>query len=230
VGGARGGPALRLSPRQSVQLNVNGDPRRNIEPRFEFRVSTADDGRSSGRGASAGVALRVASRTSFEIGMDVDRRADDAQWVANFGSTLTDTAHFTFARLDQTTVGTTIRGNFTASPTLSFQLYAQPFISTGDFSRWRELASPRANAYADRFQPYGNGRDPGGFTFRQFNLNAVTRWEYRPGSMLFVVWQQGRLENGAFAGQFTPARDWRDLFRTHPDNTLLVKFSYWYNP
>lgn len=70
---------------------------------------------------------------------------------------------------------------------------------------------------------------PGGFNSKQFNSNVVFRWEYRPGSVLFVVWQQGR-QDGRNPGSFELGRDVRSLFATHPDNTILVKMSYWFNP
>ncbi|HVH39205.1 MAG TPA: hypothetical protein VM764_04200, partial [Gemmatimonadaceae bacterium] len=65
---------------------------------------------------------------------------------------------------------------------------------------------------------------------RQFNSNAVLRWEYRPGSVIFVVWQQGRSHAAPFGGDFDAGRDLDGLFGQRPDNTLLVKASYWFNP
>lgn len=123
----------------------------------------------------------------------------------------------------------TARANVTLSPTLSLQLYAQPFIAVGDFSDWREIADPYARAYDARYAPYGGGADPGGFNSKQFNSNVVFRWEYRPGSVLFVVWQQGRAD-ARNPGTFDMGRDVRSLFGTHPDNTVLLKLSYWFNP
>ena len=77
-------------------------------------------------------------------------------------------------------------------------MYAQPFISKGTFSNVRELsASPRAADYDNRYQAYGDTaytNHIGGFNFKQFRSNVVVRWEYRPGSTLFVVWSQGRHE------------------------------------
>ena len=109
-------------------------------------------------------------------------------------------------------------------------MYAQPFVSTGSYSAWRQLAAPRANNYDDRFRPYGDGGAPGGFNVKQFNSNAVLRWEYRPASVLFVVWQQGRAQSALNAGTFEARRDVRDLFAAPPENTVLVKMSYWLNP
>ena len=61
------------------------------------------------------------------------------------------------------------------------------------------------------------------FNFRSLRANVVLRWEYRPGATLFVVWQQGRAQTEINPGTFEFSRDYRDLFRAHPINTLLVK-------
>ncbi|HEX2717168.1 MAG TPA: DUF5916 domain-containing protein, partial [Gemmatimonadaceae bacterium] len=95
--------------------------------------------------------------------------------------------------------------------------------------------------YADRLRPftpvnptdaseYANYSVTGNnFNYKALNTNAVLRWEYRPGSALFVVWQQGREQSDRNFGSFRANRDYRDLFRAHPDNTLLVKASYWFS-
>ncbi|MGI9076515.1 MAG: DUF5916 domain-containing protein [Gemmatimonadaceae bacterium] len=227
---ARGGPALRLSPSHAATLEVGGDRRGVLIPAVAVSYQRGDGGRSSTRSAFASMSARVASRFSMEVGPNFEKRIDDAQWISNFGAITSDTTHFTFARLDQTTLGLVARANFTATPTLSLQMYAEPFVSSGSFSRWRELDEPRASAYEQRFKPYGGGQNPGGFNVKQFNSNAVVRWEYRPGSTLFLVWQQGRGQDELDAGSFDARRDYRNLFRAHPDNTFLIKASYWFNP
>jgi len=57
----------------------------------------------------------------------------------------------------------------------------------------------------------------------------VVRWEYRPGSTLFVVWTQGREDDANRNPEQSWARDYRDLFGLHPDNTFLIKLAYWLN-
>jgi hypothetical protein len=159
-----------------------------------------------------------------------ERRRNDTQPYANYGAALSDTTHFTFARLDQTTLAMVARANVTVTPTLSLQLYAQPFVASGAFADWRELADPTAPAYADRFRSFSRaGTTLQGYNAKQFNSTMVLRWEYRLGSTLFLVWQQGRAD-GRDPGTFEVTRDLRRLFATHPDNTVLVKFSYWMTP
>lgn len=225
---ARGGPALRQSAERLASVYLGGDARRMIVPNISIGAGTGDAGNSSTRSLALGSDLRLASRYSMSIGASWDSRTDDQQWIGNYGAFLSDTTRYTFARLKQNTIGITARANWTATPRLSLQVYAQPFISSGDFANWRQLTAPSAREYAARWSPYGNGTNPTGFNFRQFNSNAVLRWEYRPGSTLFFVWQQGRASNDV-NGDFRVARDYRDLFRAHPDNTLLIKASYWFN-
>ena len=227
---ARGGPAVRQSPRATYRFNLGGDARRAIEPSVDLRTGSGDGGRSTWQSAGGTVKLRLASRTSFEVGASYEDRVEDAQWVGNYGAPLSDTTHFTFGRLAQKTTAVTLRGTFTAAPSLTFQFYAQPFVSSGAYTNWRELAESKAVRYDARYRAYRDGTSPGGFNVKQFNSNAVMRWEYRPASTLFVVWQQGRTQSGMNNGTFAFARDYHDLFRTHPDNTLLLKLAYWFNP
>ena len=102
-------------------------------------------------------------------------------------------------------------------------------MTTGDYSNVRELASPRASNYSDRFKPYSLGDDAGGFNEKQYRSNMVVRWEYKPGSSIFLVWSQGRDQGDRNLGNFAPGRDYGDLFSARPDNTLLLKASYWFS-
>lgn len=226
---ARGGPALRQSMKSGIRFDLVGDPRPAVVPKAAYRIGTSDEGRSWYRGADAGVDLRVASRFSTSMALTYDEVTNDQQWIGNYGAVLSDTTHFTFARLHQHIFTLTTRGNFTATPTLSLQLYLQPFVTTGEYSNWRTLANARAENFADRFTGFRTVA-PKGFNVKQFNSNAVLRWEYRPASTVFLVWQQGRAQDQLNPGHFVPGRDVRDLFGARPLNTLLVKFSYWFNP
>jgi hypothetical protein len=112
-------------------------------------------------------------------------------------------------------------------------VYAQPFVSKGTFSNVRELsANPRAADYDSRYQAYGDTaytNGVGGFNFKQFRSNVVFRWEYRPGSTLFLVWSQGRGRSDGIEGTRSFSGDLNDLFNLTPDNSFLMKVSYWIN-
>ncbi len=227
---ARGGPAVRNAPSVNFWSGWNGDGRRSVVPSVFIGGSRGQEGRSSSFSVSPSADVRIASQLSASLGVNMDHAINAAQWLGNFGAIGADTTHYTFARLDQSTVSLTGRLNYTVSPTLSLQGYAAPYVSTGQYSDWRQLGDPRAARFADRFVPYGTGRDPGGFDFKQVRANAVARWEYRPGSVLFLVWQHGREAYLPVASRFDVGSDARELLSLHPNNTLLVKVSYWLNP
>ncbi|MBX7117774.1 MAG: carbohydrate binding family 9 domain-containing protein [Gemmatimonadaceae bacterium] len=227
---ARGGEAFRRAAWVEGWAGWEGDVRRTWTPNFFGGMWRGDEWRSRGWWINPGMTLRAGSRFNASLAANVNHARNDTQWFENYGDVTTDTAHVTFAELDQWTVGITSRLNFTATRNLSIQLYAQPFVSVGDFREWKELGDARSRDYDARFIPYGGGADPGGFNFKQLRTNTVVRWEYRPGSVLFVVWQQGRDRGLGAPTDFSFRRDFGDLFALHPDNTLLVKWSYWINP
>ena len=164
----------------------------------------------------------------FSVGTRINHTVADAQWVKN----LTEPdPHYVFAHLDQTTVSLTGRLNYTVSPTLSLQLYAEPFVSGGAYRAFRELVDGRNPDYASRYSPidysYADNGNPD-FNAKSFRTTNVLRWEYRPGSTLFVVWQQAR-ENSIGAGGFRIGRDARAIFGVPPHNVFLIKLAYWLN-
>ena len=229
---ARGGPALRLSPAYNLLANYAADPRRRVQPSLAAIYTLGDGGRSALWRVRPYVVVRPATNVSWELGTRYQRNRDNTQWYGNAGAAPgaagSDTTHYVFARLDQHLLSFTARLNVTATPALSLQLYAEPFVSTGRYTAVRELAAPRAAAYDARFRPYALDGGAEGFNAKQFRSNAGVRWEYRPGSALFGVWAQGRDQDDRDLGVFAPGHDYRSLFAARPDNTLLVKAPYWF--
>ena len=66
------------------------------------------------------------------------------------------------------------------------------------------------------------------FNFRQFRSNLVARWEYTPGSTLFLVWSQSRT-GFSQEGEFSFRNDFEDLFDVYPNNIFLIKASRWFS-
>ncbi len=230
--GSRGGPAVRHSPFYNGFLYLVGDNRKQLIPTLSMNVGRSDYGRGHYYDLSPSVDLRVSSRFHTNLGVEYNHNIDDTQWFGNFADS-TDVTHYTFAHLNQQTLSATLRIDFTATPNLTFQLYASPFVTKGTFTNIRELNDPRAQNFDDRYKPYTDEHvladQPDGFNVKQFRSNAVVRWEYRPGSTLFLVWTQQRQGAIPLAGNQTFSGDYGGLFHLHPDNTFLVKMSYWLN-
>ena len=217
--GAKGNPS------RSLWFYANTDNRKTLSFYYNgFHWSDSFD--SVRHGISPGINWRPTSSMSLNLGFRYDINHDDAQWVAN-ETDAAGTRRYVFGRIDQTTVAITSRFNYTMTPNLSLQVYAEPFVSAGEYSNFKELVDGRAPSYGDRYRPYAYGRNPD-FNYRSFRTTNVLRWEYKPGSALFVVFQQGKSDGREF-GDFQFRRDFGEVFSAPSHNVFLVKFSYWLN-
>jgi hypothetical protein len=226
----RGGPLLRSSRGFYPWMGLNTDSRQKISGGAFVNLNYSDEGNSRGQSWSPYVNLRFSTRLQLNLGGGYGVDHNDSQWYNNYGDAA-GTTHFTFAHLDQRTVSMNMRLNYTVVPNLTFEFYGQPFVATGTYSNVRETSNtPNAASYAERFIPYAV---PTGsqlaFKYTQLRTNTVARWEYRPGSTLFVVWAHGREDSSNENPNHSVSRDYRDLFRLHPDNTFLIKVAYWLN-
>ncbi len=230
---ARGGPALRVDPYISPWGGIQGDPRALVVPNLWMNYWRGDGGRSVSVNIQPEADFRVANRWTASVGVNFTRNRNDAQWFGNYADTaVAGLTHYTFAHLEQRTMSFLLRLNYTASPTLTLQIYASPFVSKGVYTSVRELNDPGAMGYGDRFRPYGDTavtNNPGGFDAKFFNSNTVLRWEYEPGSTLYLVWSQGRSDSDGIMGTRSFTGDFRQLFRAPADNTFLVKVSHWFD-
>ena len=228
---ARGGPAVRQSSYIAPWFFMNGDDRKSIVPYFNANFFRGEGGRNTSVSVSPEIDFKVLGSFSSALSLNWSHNVSDNQWFGRF--TDATGTHYTFAHLDQHTTGVTLRLNYTLTPEMSLQAYTQPFVSKGTYSSVRQLsANPRAEAYDDRYAVFNDPAvtaNPGGFNFKAFQSNVVYRWEYRPGSTLFVVWNEGRQGYAGAEGGQTFQGDVRDLMRLHPANTFLVKVSYWLN-
>ena len=235
---------MRRPATLSGRFGVNTDSRKTVFVSFNNSWSRTREGDSWGWTTSAQVRWRPSGRVNLSVGSFYSRGIDDAQWVQQV---VTEETDYIFGRVEQTTVGVTGRFDVAFTPNLSLQVYTQPYVSAGDYTEFKRVANPRADLYQDRFAMLDytpvNGHfeaDVNGdgfpetiqnpdFNFKQFRSNAVLRWEYRPGSILYLVWSQGRnhhLEDGAFG----LGDDLRTLFRQNAENVFMIKLSYWLNP
>ncbi|MGD2069905.1 MAG: DUF5916 domain-containing protein [Gemmatimonadota bacterium] len=241
----RGGPAMRREPQWNGWSGLGTDERKPVRLNLNANWNVRPESDSWRVSVSPTVSWRPSGRASLGVGTFVTRNVDDLQWVDALEVGGED--RWVFGRIHQTTVGLTGRLDYAFSPTLSLQLYAQPYVSAGMYDEFKQVVDPRADGYADRLGLLAPALEDGtyeadldgdgvaeawddpDFNFRQFRSNAVLRWEYRPGSTLYVVWSQGRnqyLEDG----RFDFGRGMDGLFGAHPDDIFMLKLSYWINP
>jgi hypothetical protein len=207
--------------------------------------------------------VNPSERWRIQIGPSYNRRHNSAQYVSTVAdplATRTFGRRYVFGGLDQTTFSLETRVNVTFTPTLSLQLYVEPFVSTGDYRELKEFEEPGTFKFLEYGTDIGTVSDDGGsytidpdgsgpadpfviadrdFSYRSLIGNSVLRWEWRPGSTLFLVWQHSRVSSlrgdGAggtdpWIGGFDLSRDVADMFGTPSDNIFVLKVNYWLNP
>ncbi|HEX6942254.1 MAG TPA: DUF5916 domain-containing protein [Gemmatimonadaceae bacterium] len=223
----RGGP-LALRPRQvAANLSISSDGRKPVT----FNTFAGGNKLEFGGWAwnvGTEVGIKTSSRWNLTVGPNFSKAYTPAQFVQSVADpTYTPTygRKYVFAPLHQTSVGLETRFNFTFSPTLTLETYAQPLLSSADYGDAKQFVAPKTYD----FVAY-NGQVPSlDFNLRSLRGNAVLRWEWREGSTLYVAWQQQRSDFQPY-GDFDFGRDQRALFGTRPDNIFLVKMNYWLNP
>ena len=220
----RGGPSVRSKNGANLWYYVGSDDRKAVAGQWMSFVYR-DQERNVVWGFDPEITYRPTSFLSLSGGVHYERVNDDAQWVENVGEGASTA--YVFGRIRQTTVGLTARCNYTITPTLTLQLYAQPFVSAGAYSDFKQVVRPGAARYGEQFAPYAYQGEPD-FNYRSLRATNVLRWEYRPGAALYVVWQQMR-EDSRTIGTMRFRRDVRDLLGLPGTNVFLVKFSYWLN-
>ncbi|MBI4420215.1 MAG: carbohydrate binding family 9 domain-containing protein [Gemmatimonadetes bacterium] len=242
----RGGPAFIRPGAWNGWYGVYSDERKPLRFGLDGWWFSQAAKETHSAGLSPSVSWRPATNMDFSLSPEINWTSDDWQYLQ--ATDVLGQREYFFGGLRQTTLSTTFRGNVTLRPTLTLQIYAQPFVSAGHYVDYKRVADPRAPRYEDRLEVLGEDRLLRGngevsvdlnrdgtpdvalgnpdFTVLSFRSNTVLRWEYRPGSTVFVVWQHGR-SGFSRDGRFDFSRNFDDLFRSEPENTLLLKVNYW---
>ncbi len=224
----RGGPLMQRPANWSGLFHVGSDSRKAVSV-FTTLDGTRDEYGGWEAGVDIAAIVRTSDRWNLQIGPSFSKGLTKAQYVGTVtDATATETygARYLFAPLRQTTVAMETRLDYTFTPKLSFQLYAQPFISSGDYLDVGFLDTPRGYT----FTPWPGAAPGADFNYRSLRGTAVLRWEYRPGSTLYLAWQQSRSDYAQGVGDFRFGRDRQALFDARPDNVFVIKASYWLTP
>ena len=222
----RGGPLARTAASWSSDLSFGSDDRKP----FSFVINAhLDRSRDTSYNRSLGVSFTARPRSNLQLSLapNFNRSHDFTQYVTAYddsSATATYGRRYVFAELEQRSFEIGTRADWTLTPHLSFQLYMQPFIASGDYHDYHALARARTRDYTPVAVAVAFG-DPD-FNFRSVRGNAVLRWEFRPGSALYVAWNENRAAV-APTGNFRIGRDLRAIPSAPSHDVFLVKVSYW---
>ena len=254
----RGGPVVIRPGAWTFNTNINSDSRKRLNFSWNAQVSRGDKGNVAWN-ASTGINLRPASNVSMSVNPGYNVSTSSVQYVGAFADPEASGffgTRYIMADLRQKTLSFDTRLNMTFTPTLTLELYAQPFISSVHYKNFKQFAAPRTQ----NLQAFGkdvgtiasttdasgtvtgyaidpDGSGPAGtinlsnpdFNFRSLRGNAVLRWEYRPGSTLFLVWTRTGSDFAQYVGDFGLKRDLDQMLQAKADNIFLVKLNFWLN-
>ena len=218
----RGGPLIVRPANDGFEIELESDDRFMVSGWVEFEWENNSVG-STHREVSGSIRIRPTSRFEISLRPRYSWDYNDAQWIENLDVNADgEDDEFVYGTLDSQTLDLTTRANILFSRDLSVEVYVQPFISAGRYAHFKALERPRSYLFVDHPGPE---KSPD-FRNRSLHSNAVLRWEYKPGSTLFIVWSQFR-DDESEVGAFRPGHNLRRSFIDEGTNIFLVKLNYW---
>mgnify|MGYP000229247668 CR=1 FL=1 len=241
----RGGPMLKEPARLRYWAELETDPRKKLAFTLGNNQSWSRYHHSHRNTFWGEVSFRPHNTLQMSLSPSLSIRKDELQYVTT--TTHHSENHYIMASIDRKTLSLSFRLNFSITPELSLQYWGQPFIASGDYHTFKKVTDPVASAYHKRFHTFTgqqlNHRDKAyhvdenrdgatdytfanpDFNLRQFKSNLVARWQYLPGSTLYLVWSQNR--NGFQPNsQFNWQNEMHQLFNLYPENVFLIKLTY----
>jgi hypothetical protein len=241
----RGGEAMLTPPAWRVYASANTDYAKMIYFGIDAYFSKSAEGSAQDFEISPGLVFRPVNTLRLVAGLSYSHHFDQLQYIRTIDHQLNN--RYVLGTLDQQTLGLQFRIDYIITPELSVQYYGSPFVSKGMYKDLKRVINPVSDEYSSRIALYGNPVKEAGsilldenndaiadysipdpdFIFLQFRSNLVARWEYRPGSVIYVVWSMDKT-GGADPLTLNLGSSMKQLGGIHPDSIFLVKFNYWF--
>ncbi len=243
----RGGPSMLVPGETGLNFNLNTNQSKKVVFNAGSYLGYGDKKYYRDYEYWGGVNFKPLNSLSITLSPSYSLLKSKLQYVSTAG--MDNESRYLFGELNMKTLSFTFRVNYTINPELSVEYYGQPFVSAGKYKGIKMITDPHADVFSGRYRTFSPSEisldgqyniyrideDHDGFSdysvanpdfnFSQFRSNLVVRWEYMPGSTIYLVWSQGRTSSD-INGNFRYGTDMKDLFNIVPQNVLLLKFSY----
>jgi len=244
----RGGPMMKTNGSSHWRVGFSTDNRKKLAFEFFTNFNSGFEKSSKSTYTSISATYKPSNYLSISLGPSYNKSFNELQYVTALD--YNNSKRYVFASIDQSTISASLRIDLNLSPDLTFQYWGQPFIATGNYYDHKYILNPMAESYRDRFHTYSDGQiwnggdykidedldgivdyhiDNSDFNFREFLSNFVVRWEYNPGSTLYLVWSQTR-RGSDNTGKLDYLSDMSSLFNRDENddlkNVFLVKLSF----
>jgi hypothetical protein len=241
----RGGPVIRMPNQRNVWMHAGTDSRRKIYFNLNGGMESVGEDLSQSFRISGGMTYKPLDNLNFSFSPGYASRKDELQYIRQ--SNFSGDPRYVFGRIEQEVVNFSFRVNLTVLPDLTVQYWGQPFVAVGSYSDFKYITDPLARRLSGRYAMYApdqillqdgvyrvdENRDgtvdyqfgKPDFRVKEFLSNLVVRWEYSPGSSLYLVWNQSK-SGQEMNGGLDFFRDINELFSVKGHNTLLLKATY----
>lgn len=243
----RGGPSMKMPQRQNIWYYFTTDGRKKLSFEYSGEHSWTNNNAGNANYYSTEINYRPLNTLQLSLVPSFSTKRNDLQYVDKFYSGGND--RYMLATINQKVVSFSLRININLTPDFSIQYWGQPFLASGKYRNFKTVTDSKATIYNDRFQLL-NARqlilntndtysvdenldgntdytfDNPNFNFNEFLSNLVLRWEYVPGSTIYLVWSQNRDYEGA-SGDFDFSHNFSKLYNYEKANNIfLIKLSY----
>lgn len=243
----RGGPSIKIPGEFSLMIGMETDERKKLVLEPGWHLSKGFEGSENSWEVSLEVEYRPVNSLNISLEPEFSRSNRILQYTSC--QDVSETDRYIFASIDQTLLSMSIRLNLTLIPDLTIQYWGQPFIATGNYHDFKYIKDGLAGEFSDRYHKYtdteirlnendniytineqGTGLPEYTFSNPDFNVkeflsNLVIRYEYRPGSVIYLVWSQTR-DDFTTDSRFNMGSDITGIWKIKPTNVFLLKLSY----
>ncbi|MBE0676839.1 MAG: hydrolase, partial [Bacteroidales bacterium] len=242
----RGGPMMKMPASLNSWYNLGTDSRKKLVFRVNGGFNKGFSNSSSSYRIGGTAAYKPTNTLAIRLSPSYSSSNDQLQYVGR--RSFEGDNRYIFATLEQKVLSMSLRVDYNLTPDLTLQYWGQPFIASGSYTDFKRITNNVAPEFGDRFEVYPasrialvdnstyevneDGIGPVDYSFgkpdfniQEFLSNLVIRWEYNPGSTVYLVWSQTR-SNFTDVSAFMPGENLGDLFDVKPYNVFLIKFSY----
>lgn len=250
TGMLRGGPMMMMPGNTNVRWGISSDSRKKLTFNVNMGTSKGSENDSRNLYTNIDMSYKPTNYLVITLSPAISKSFSELQYVSQVE--YNNMGRYIFGSIDRKTISASFRVNLNLSPNLTVQYWGQPFVATGKYFDYKFITDPMAANYSERFWTFkpdqismsSDGKqynidenidkkidysfDRQDFNYKQFLSNLVIRWEYNPGSSVYLVWTQTR-SNSSDSGTLDLINNLGDLFNAkdnRPHNVFLIKFSY----
>ncbi len=241
----RVGEALHTPGNWNYNFGINSNPKKKISANMGFWNSINDQNSGEAYGIWSGLTLRPLNILSISLNSQYNYNNNELQYITQQNYETINENRYIFGTINQNTLTFTGRVDLNLTPNFTIQFYSSPFVSSGIYNDYKMITNPSAENYSDRFMSYSQNqlnltdwyidenndgtRDYDlynvNYNAREYNSNLVLRWEYVPGSVVFLVWSQSR-SSFSEEGKYDYFNDIEKLFSEQSHDVFLIKIQH----